>query len=360
MKPGIPPHGRTASIRPWAVATLITFAFLLFAVGLLLRGCMNQHTREREHAHGDIGFGISPRGDALVFNAVGVGGRDLYLLDLKTRRVTQIASTPDYEVDPQFSPDGMSIVYAAGRPGDRADHVFVRSLDGRTVKQLTAEDANDASPAFSPDGSLIVFTRDKTYSWGGLAASWDWGGVICVIKADGTALRQITNDKSIAIGPHFSPDGKTIMFWSEEPVRLHTVAVDGSQPPRTLGTLAGHEVVYSPDGQSIAFSRGFFAPDLRIVVAKVDGTGSKELADLGKAQPVRPGGGWSHPTFTPDGKRVIFFVESWPTGARGVPKKSLWEVSIDGANPHEIAHYGLFDDPLGWHPSPPEESTAAP
>jgi len=309
---------------------------------------MNEHSRSR--GHGDITFGISPRGDAIVFNAVGVGGLDLYLLDLKTRRVTRVAATPDYELDPQFSPNGMSIVYAAGKPGDRADHIFVRSLDGQTVKQLTAEDANDASPVFSPDGSLIVFTRDKTYNWGGLASNWDWGGVLCVIKADGTGLRQITKDGSIAIDPHFSPDGKTIMFWSDDPDRLHTVATDGSQPPKPLGALAGHEAVYSPDGQAIAFSRGFFAPDQRIVVAKADGTGCKELAHLEKAQQRRPGGGCSRPAFTPDGKRVLFFVESWPTGARGVPKKSLWEVWIDGASPHEIAHYGLFDDPLNWRP----------
>ncbi len=41
----------------------------------------------------DITFGISPHGDAIVFNAVGVGGLDLYILDLKTRRVTRIAAT---------------------------------------------------------------------------------------------------------------------------------------------------------------------------------------------------------------------------------------------------------------------------
>ena len=70
-----------------------------------------------------------------------------------------------------------------------------RSLDGETVKQLTAEDANDAAPAFSSDGSLIVFTRDKTYNWGGLASNWDEGGVLCVMNADGTGLRQITIDE---------------------------------------------------------------------------------------------------------------------------------------------------------------------
>ena len=144
---------------------MVLAAFFLSVV-FVLRGCMNG--LDRPGGHGDVTLAISAHGDAIVFNAVGKGGRDLYLLDMATRQVTRIAARPDYEVDPALSPDGKTVVYAAGRPGDRADHFFLRSLDGKTVKQLTAEDANDASPTFSPDGSLIAFTRDKTYNWGGL------------------------------------------------------------------------------------------------------------------------------------------------------------------------------------------------
>jgi TolB protein len=121
---------------------------------------MNEHYRPTDQR--DVRFGISRDGKTLVFSAAGEGGSDLYLLDLETLRVKRIAETTDYETDPKFSPDGKSIVYAAGKPGDRADHVFVRSLDGGSVKQLTAGDLNDSSPTFSPDGSLIAFLRDKT------------------------------------------------------------------------------------------------------------------------------------------------------------------------------------------------------
>ena len=132
----------------------IALAFSLVGA-LMIHGCNNEHSRPGGHR--DITFGISPAGDAIAFNAVGVGGRDLFLLDLKTRRVTRIAATPEYEVDPDFAPDGKWIVYAAGKPGDRADHLFLRSLDGKTVKQLTNADANDAEPAFSRDGALVTF-----------------------------------------------------------------------------------------------------------------------------------------------------------------------------------------------------------
>ena len=150
-------------------ASGVAFLFVL-TIALIIRGCMNEH--DRPGGHGDVTFGISPRGDKLVFNAVGDGGRDLYVLDLNSLAVERLAATPDYEVAPSFSPDGKSVVYAAGKPGDRADHLFVRRLDRNEIKQLTAEDANDSAPEFSPDGLHIAFTRDKTYNWGGLAARW--------------------------------------------------------------------------------------------------------------------------------------------------------------------------------------------
>ena len=44
----------------------------------------------------------------------------------------------------------------------------------------------------------------NTYNWRGLASNWDWGGVLCVMNADGIGLRQITRDETIAVDPHSS------------------------------------------------------------------------------------------------------------------------------------------------------------
>ena len=148
----------------------------------------------RAIGQGNTSLAASPTDDTLVFNAYGTGGSDLYLLRLTDLQVTRVAETPEYEVSPRFSPDGKQLVYAAGVPGDRADHLFVRPVVGGPARRVTSADANDCYPRFSPDGSMIVFARDKTYVWGGLASNWSDRGVICVVGTDGSNERQLTAD----------------------------------------------------------------------------------------------------------------------------------------------------------------------
>src|SRR5947208_2750914 len=99
------------------ILTVIAFLSLGCALAYCLasqvvRGMMTAHYRP--HGHQNITYGISPDGKRLVFNANGKGGSDLYVLDLTTYQVTCLAPTPEYEVSPSFSPDGRSVLYAAG------------------------------------------------------------------------------------------------------------------------------------------------------------------------------------------------------------------------------------------------------
>ncbi len=344
----VPRFSLTGSL--WAVGPSRWTTGPTLVLGLLLLGCDSGHDsgHHRSLGHSDIAFAIAPRADEVIFSAVGEGGRDLFTLDLKTRRVTRIAATPGYEGDPGVSPDGGSVVYAAGAPGERADHLFLRSMDGKTVKQLTDEDADDASPEFSPDGSSIVFVRSKGYVRGALAASGYTDPRLCVMKADGSGLREVTDPALlIAYSPHFTRDGKSIYFLGQD--GRYMVPADGSAAPEKLSEDASTVGwVLSPDGSSMAFSRGHYSPDYAIFTAAADGTNPRQLTHMEKR-------GCFRPTFTPDGRRLLFLVESWPDGPSGEPKRGLWEVDVAGGEPREIADYHLFDAPLLWRPTEPDE-----
>ncbi len=308
----------------------------LGTLAFVMASCGGGH--DRPLGHDATTFDISPSGLDLVFNAAGEGGCDLYRFDLQQRLATRLARTPEYESAASFSRGGECIVFAAGQAGDPADHVFIRRLRDGNVRQVTTGRANDASPRFSPDGSLIVFSRDKTYNSGGLATNWDAGGVICVAKSDGSELREITRDDLIAIDPRFSPDGKTILFWSER--GIYTVALDGIGGPRRISS--GSQPTYSPDGRSIAFSMGRYAPDYTLYTMGADGTDARPV--------VHVGGGCFRPAYSTDGQRIIFLRESWPDGPTGTPKYSICEVGIDGGGLQTLTDTRFFDAPLLWKP----------
>jgi Tol biopolymer transport system component len=210
--------------------------------------------------------------------------------------------------------------------------------NGSLKTQRTDIDANDTAPRFSPDGKTIVFARDTTYNWGGLAANWEPGGVICLIDADGGNLRQLTSDQEFAFEPYFSADG-THVFYSTMNGR-GSMPVDGSTEPHPIAGPSG--AVRSHDGALIAYSKGTYSPDLKIFTANADGTAERVVTPRL--------GGCYRPVFAHAGDTLYFLREEWPDGPAGVPKFAVWEAAVDGAAVRRITDTYLFDDPLNWKP----------
>ena len=316
-----------------------SFALILCIATLCLVGCPQGTPwgHDRTHKIRDSTIDIAPSDDAILFNASGKGGRDLYLLRLDNLAVVQITDSPAYEVTPSFSLDGKRIVYAAGVPGDRADHIFTIGVDGKRPVQLTDIDANDTAPRFSPDGSQIVFARDKTYSWGGLAANWENGGVICVINSDGTGESQLTSDDLYAYSPSFSNDGKSVTYFTAD--GQFSIATDGSADETRVGPTASY-VDFSTDGKRLLFSDGKFSPDCEIFVSDADGSNRSQI--------TKSTHGCFHGSFNRKGDKIYFLMEEWPQGSTKHPKSSIWAVNADGSGQYQITNLSLFDDPMGW------------
>jgi DNA-binding winged helix-turn-helix (wHTH) protein/Tol biopolymer transport system component len=89
-------------------------------------------------------------------------------------------------------------------------------------------------------------------------------------------------------------------------------------PPRRVGNIIADDAVFSPDGRRIIFDR----PD-GIYSSERDGSGVKKLVAL----PHRS----EYPQWSKDGRRLRFTLDG-----PGVNDFSIWEVSADGSNLHEV------------------------
>lgn len=183
-----------------------------------------------------------------------------------------------------------------------------------------------ASPVPSGGGpsGKIVYTCQVT------------GNQICIINADGTGFRQLTNNPIRQWYASLAPDGNSVIYSayakdnvfeiyelnlaSEKPVQLTT----------DLGVLIAPEI--SPDGKSIAFTYGNAAGASQIWVMDRNGKNPHRIHKQG----------WD-PTWSPDGKQILF--ASNIEGAN-----QLFVMNADGSGVKRITDFDALRGRSDWSP----------
>jgi dipeptidyl aminopeptidase/acylaminoacyl peptidase len=109
--------------------------------------------------------------------------------------------------DPQISPDGGMVAYVlttVDLDGNRSlSNIWLASTSGGNPRQLTTTSKKDSHPHWSPDGKRILFVSNRS----GESQLW-------IIDLNGGEARQLTTIASEASTGIWSPDGKWIAFVS--------------------------------------------------------------------------------------------------------------------------------------------------
>ena len=147
----------------------------------------------------------------------------LWIGDVATGEATQITSNPacNREYNPRWSPDGTQLVYwrdpyENGQPTGTA--VYVINADGTDERQVTNPTMFGGEADWSPDGEWIVFDTYPLAEFNHVPKVSN----LYRIHPDGTGLEQLTFNKSTdlrATQPHYTPDGKWIIFTAVTPSR---------------------------------------------------------------------------------------------------------------------------------------------
>jgi Tol biopolymer transport system component len=163
------------------------------------------------------------------------GPVDLHLMKADGSGQHVLISTAGTERAPDFSPDGMKILFESCLGGNCDIYTIAPDGSGLTNVSNTPAPTSEGDPAFSPDGRRIVLARTLGIAMGGLG----------VMNADGTGASNITLSNSPENAPSFSPDGRLIIYSARPPgdgtTDVLTRNADGSNPVNLTNTFGLRE-----------------------------------------------------------------------------------------------------------------------
>jgi Tol biopolymer transport system component len=186
------------------------------------------------------GMAWSPDGQRIAltaFDARGVSGYSLMLLDVASGAITTAATGEGLVGPPRWSPDGTTLLFDIGNPGPN---------------QVCMLRVGDANPA------------------------------------------RITNRQLGAFNPEWKPDGNALLFSGPGPDNISQIyslpLSGGTEAPLTSSLISKTVPRYSPDGSKLAFvgvvsipvvsAMAARAHNLGVWVAGADGTGEEMFTDL--------------------------------------------------------------------------------
>jgi Tol biopolymer transport system component/DNA-binding winged helix-turn-helix (wHTH) protein len=227
-----------------------------------------------------------------------------------------------------WSPDGKWFAVSDKEPQDVSTGIYLIAADGSSRRKLSLpkdEDrVYDTFPTFSNDGRELAFVRWKS----------DASGELFIINITDGRLRQLTFDDTNIQSPHWSYDGKEILFTSSRSGnrRLWRIPVTGG-PAQLVENFPNdiEHITISPASPVIAFTQNIFERAIDLYSPRKDGPPPCEINSS------RPEDG---PRISNDGKFVVF--ESQQSGWN-----EIWTARTDCS---ELFQVTKFNEHVGGSP----------
>ncbi len=196
---------------------------------------------------------------------------DIFAARRDGSNLKRLTSTPGYDAEGDYSPDGKLIVFCSLRdayPTNKLStdelkrletdpssfgEIYVMNADGSNPRRLTHTPGYDGGPFFTPDGQRIVWRR------------FDEKGVnadVYTMKLDGSDVQRLTDFGAMSWAPYFHPTGEYLIFTANKlgfaNFELFLTDANGAKEPVRITFTDGFDglPVFSPDGNKLCWTSG--------------------------------------------------------------------------------------------------------
>ena len=254
---------------------------------------------------GPSSVAFSPDGKSVVYSM----GGSLWLQAIDSEAADELTFGPGYDYQPDWSRDGRSIVFV--RHHANAIELWRLELPDRKLQQLTTNGAVFLQPRISPDGNRIAFVSTIASGHFNLYVADLTAAGLGTMRArlaprESAIPRYYYSTHDHAINPSWTPDGKSLVFVSNQEVaygtgKICSVSLEAGAAPACFineetSWRANPEV--APDGKRVLYSSYQGRQWHQLWVSTLKGEASLPLTfgefDVTQAR-------WS-----PDGRRVAY------------------------------------------------------
>jgi TolB protein len=294
----------------------------------------------------------SPDGKTVVYASYQEDAVELWLLELATGKTLQLTSGSAVNVEPRWSPDGTKIVFVSTAYNKRF-HLLVADVNNgklENVRRLTGETKSslpryyysafdhEISPVWTRDGQEILFVSNRGQIHG-------TGGFWRMKAQPGAEAREIHYEETNwRTRPDFSPDGSRMVYSSYLGRNWHQLwlmpANGGDAFPISYGEWDETGARWSPDGKQIA-SISNRNGNTELWLKEIPGNGERQLAAKARRY-LRPRGRLRLHVVDETGKTTAARISVTDEAGRSYAPDTAWISADNGYDRRERkfeAHY---------------------
>ena len=237
---------------------------------------------------------ISPQGDKIAFCYKG----DVYVVPTGGGKAMQLTTSPSYETQPIWSPNGKTLAFASDRNGNF--DIYTVSAEGGVAQRITTNSVVEMPRAFSPDGKEIYFSAQIQKAADNVQFPASWITELYKVSVNGGRPEQVVAVPVCSMS--FDKDGNSFLYYdrkgSENIWRKHhtssvardIVYYDAKKNTHTILTTnvgEDRDPRFLPGYQEVVFLSERNGGSFNVYKAPIDNLEKAEAVTRYKTHPVR-------------------------------------------------------------------------